>query len=82
MGELFVDLLGAGRKKKKSRFFFPDRRLLLEGPPEIAFPQRLTVAAADEISIAKSIQQILSHPKFPSLHVGPTSSAFQIGGRG
>jgi glycerol-3-phosphate dehydrogenase (NAD(P)+) len=74
MGELFVDLLGAGRKKNLA---------FLSGPTfalEVArmLPAAVTVAAADE-SIAKSIQQILSTQNFRVYTSGDVIGV-QIGG--
>jgi len=74
MGELFVDLLGAGRKKNLA---------FLSGPTfalEVAkmLPAAVTVAAADE-SIAKSIQQILSTQNF-RVYTSADVIGVQIGG--
>jgi glycerol-3-phosphate dehydrogenase (NAD(P)+) len=74
MGELFVDLLGAGRKKNLA---------FLSGPTfalEVArmLPAAVTVAAADE-SIAKSIQQILSTQNF-RVYTSSDVIGVQIGG--
>ena len=74
MGELFVDLLGAGRKKNLA---------FLSGPTfalEVArmLPAAVTVAAADE-SIAKSIQQILSTQNF-RVYTSTDVIGVQIGG--
>ena len=74
MGELFVDLLGAGRKKDLA---------FLSGPTfalEVArmLPAAVTVAAADE-SIAKSIQQILSTQNF-RVYTSADVIGVQIGG--
>jgi glycerol-3-phosphate dehydrogenase (NAD(P)+) len=74
MGELFVDLLGAGRKKNLA---------FLSGPTfalEVArmLPAAVTVAAADE-SIAKSIQQILSTQNF-RVYTSVDVIGVQIGG--
>ncbi len=74
MGELFVDLLGAGRKKDLA---------FLSGPTfalEVArmLPAAVTVAAADE-SIAKSIQQILSTQNF-RVYTSSDVIGVQIGG--
>ena len=74
MGELFVDLLGAGRKKNLA---------FLSGPTfalEVArmLPAAVTVAAADE-SVAKSIQQILSTQNF-RVYTSTDVIGVQIGG--
>ena len=74
MGELFVDLLGAGRKKNLA---------FLSGPTfalEVArmLPAAVTVAAADE-SIAKAIQQILSTQNF-RVYTSADVIGVQIGG--
>jgi glycerol-3-phosphate dehydrogenase (NAD(P)+) len=74
MGELFVDLLGAGRKKNLA---------FLSGPTfalEVArmLPAAVTVAAADE-SIAKSVQQILSTQNF-RVYTSTDVIGVQIGG--
>jgi len=74
MGELFVDLLGAGRKKNLA---------FLSGPTfalEVArmLPAAVTVAAADE-SVAKSIQQILSTQNF-RVYTSADVIGVQIGG--
>ena len=74
MGELFVDLLGAGRQKDLA---------FLSGPTfalEVArmLPAAVTVAAADE-SIAKSIQQILSTQNF-RVYTSADVIGVQIGG--
>ena len=74
MGELFVDLLGAWRKKNLA---------FLSGPTfalEVArmLPAAVTVAAADE-SIAKSIQQILSTQNF-RVYTSTDVIGVQIGG--
>jgi glycerol-3-phosphate dehydrogenase (NAD(P)+) len=74
MGELFVDLLGAGRKKNLA---------FLSGPTfalEVArmLPAAVTVAAADE-RIAKSIQQILSTQNF-RVYTSADVIGVQIGG--
>ena len=74
MGELFADLLGAGRKKNLA---------FLSGPTfalEVArmLPAAVTVAAADE-SIAKSIQQILSTQNF-RVYTSADVIGVQIGG--
>ena len=74
MGELFVDLLGAERKKNLA---------FLSGPTfalEVAkmLPAAVTVAAADE-SIAKSIQQILSTQNF-RVYTSADVIGVQIGG--
>ena len=74
MGELFVDQLGAGRKKNLA---------FLSGPTfalEVArmLPAAVTVAAADE-SIAKSIQQILSTQNF-RVYTSADVIGVQIGG--
>lgn len=74
MGELFVDLVGAGRKNNLA---------FLSGPTfafEVArsLPAAVTVAAADE-SIAKSIQQVLSTQNF-RVYTSADVVGVQIGG--